>query len=95
MEPGSGFLAVGHKTSLLDPHPDVASVVRAYFDLVISQRSKLPTTREDIRDLELGELAAKLQLPMDEVEALVAQELDRRFAKAPDEPPAKRRFFRR
>ena len=95
VEPRTGFLAVGHKTSLLDPSPDVASVVKAYFDLVVSQRSQLPTTREDLRDVELDELAAALQLPHAEVEALVSAELDRRFHKEPAEAPTKRRFFRR
>ena len=93
VEPRSGILAVGHKTSLLDPHPDVASVVHAYVDLVLSQRSELPTTRSDLRDLELGELAEALHLPAAEVEALVAEELDRRFQPTP--APAKRRFFKR
>jgi hypothetical protein len=94
VEPRTGILAVGHKTSLLDPQPDQASVVRAYVDLVLSQRSELPTTRSDLRDLELSELARALQLPSTEVEALVAEELDRRFQPVA-EAPAKRRFFKR
>jgi hypothetical protein len=96
VEPRSGILAVGHQTSLLDPHPDVASVVRAYVDLVMAQRSEIPATRDDLRDLEVGELAEALQLPVADVEGLVADDLDRRFGHSTKAKRSSgRRFFRR
>ena len=94
VEPAHGVLAVGHKTTLLDPQPSVENVVRSYLDLVLGQRAERPTTRQALRECELAELAAKLQLPADDVEALVATELDRRFG-VPAEAPAKRGFLKR
>jgi hypothetical protein len=94
VEPRSGIVAVGHKTTLLDPVPAVDHVVRSYIDLVLSQRAEKPTSLDALRDEELHELAAKLQLPTDDVEALVARDLERRFA-TPEAPPAKRGFLKR
>lgn len=93
MEPRSGILAVGHKTTLLDPAPSVESVVRSYIDLVLSQRAEKPTSLEGLRDEELTELASRLQLPADHVEALVAADLERRFPKPVEAAVAPKRGF--
>ena len=94
MEPRTGIVAVGHKTALLQPQPSVESIVRSYMDLVLSQRAEKPTTLQALRDEELAELAAKVQLPAEQVAALVDQDLARRF---PQPAPAreKRGFLKR
>jgi hypothetical protein len=94
VEPRTGIVAVGHKTTLLDPAPSVDHVVRSYIDLVLSQRAEKPTSPEALRDDELNELAAKLQLPTDEVEGLVARDLERRYV-TPEAAPPKRGFLKR
>lgn len=85
--PDEGVLVVGGRTATLEPSTPPVVVVGAYVDLVVAQRSVRPTSRHDLRDRELAELAAVLALPPAELDALIEAELDRLLGRTPADLP--------
>lgn len=94
-EPEQGVLAVGGRTTLLDPRPPVGTVVGSYVELVVSQRAVTPTSHVDLRDRELAELADLLHLPPAELDDMIDDALDHllgRIDDADDAAPTQRRY---
>nr|MBA2280522.1 hypothetical protein [Acidimicrobiia bacterium] len=75
-EPDNGLLVVGDRIALLDG-PATEVVVGTYVELVVAQRAVTPSSHADLRNRELVELAALLDLPAAELDALIDRELDR------------------
>jgi hypothetical protein len=75
--PDQGVLVVGGQTALLDRESETDTVVGTYVELVVAQRAVRPSSRDDLRDWELAELANLLNLPPAELDALIDRELDR------------------
>jgi hypothetical protein len=73
---------------LLDHEPPADTVVGTYVELVVAQRAVAPSTREDLRDWELAELAGLLNLPPAELDALIDRELDRLLGRVHDNDDA-------
>lgn len=81
-EPANGVLVVGARTAVLD-QPEPAAVVGTYVELVVAQRAVTPASHHDLRTRELTVLAALLDLPAAELDALIDRELDRLLGRAP------------
>jgi len=94
-EPAEGVLVVGARTAVLDaaPAPDV--VVGRYVELVFSQRAVQPHSHQDLRNRELVELAALLDLPPAELDALIDHELERLLGHIVGPTVGKTRAWRR
>lgn len=75
--PDTGLLVVGGRTAVLDHHPAPSAVVGTYVELVVAQREVVPLTHVDLRNRELVQLSALLELPQDELDALIDRELVR------------------
>lgn len=90
-EPDQGVLVVGGRTAVLDAMPPADVVISTYVELVAAQRTVPPTTRDDLRDRELVELARLLDLPAGELDALIDQELVRLLGEESSPAPRRRR----
>jgi hypothetical protein len=77
LDPDQGVLVVGQRTAVLDSRPPAEAVIGTYVELVVAQRAVKPASRADLRDRELTQLAQILELPADELDALLDRELAR------------------
>ena len=76
-EPGTGLLVVGARTAVLDRAPAPEAVLGQYVELVVAQREVKPLSHADLRNRELVQLSALLELPQAELDALIDRELAR------------------
>lgn len=83
-EPDRGRLVVGDREAVLEPTSPPGLVVSTYLDLVVEQRTAVPTERVQLRDEELESLARMLALPPDELAALIDAELAKLLLHPPD-----------
>jgi hypothetical protein len=81
-EPDNGVLVVGARTAVLE-RPEPTEVIGTYVELVVAQRAVTPVSHHDLRTRELAELAAVLDLPPAELDALIDRELDRLLGRTP------------
>lgn len=76
-EPDEGLLVVGARTAVLERQAQPSAVVGTYVELVVSQRAAVPQSHLDLRNRELVQLSALLELPAAELDALIDRELAR------------------